>query len=51
MAPSLLLVKQTSVRILNLKAGIKGIVFLPITVASLMVLEFSILDFWLNYPC
>jgi hypothetical protein len=50
MAPSLLLVKQTSVRILNLKAGIKGIVFLPITVASLMVLVFFNFRFLAQLP-
>jgi hypothetical protein len=59
MAPSLLLVKQTYKRILNLKAGIKGIVFLPITVGSLMVFVFCIFGFlaefhffnlsWLGY--
>jgi hypothetical protein len=37
MAPSLLFVKQTYRRILDQKAGIKGLAFLPITVASLLV--------------
>jgi hypothetical protein len=50
MAPSLLFVKQTSVRILNLKAGIKGIVFLPITVASLMGLVFFNFRFLAQLP-
>src|SRR6478672_12186797 len=44
MAPSLLLVKQTYRRILNLKAGFKGITFLPITVGSLMICIFY---FWI----
>jgi len=47
MAPSL---KQTYRRILDLKAGIKGLVFLPITVASLLVFVFFILDFLNQFP-
>jgi hypothetical protein len=50
MAPSLLFVKQTYRRILDLKAGIKGLVFLPITVAFLMVFVFFILGFLNQFP-
>jgi hypothetical protein len=50
MAPSLLFVKQTCRRILDLKAGIKGLVFLPITVASLMIFVFFILVFLNQFP-
>lgn len=50
MAPSLLFVKQTYRRILNLKAEIKGIVFLPITVGSLMVFVFLIFRFLAQFP-
>lgn len=50
MAPSLLFVKQTSIRILDLKGGIKGIVFLPITVASLIVLVFFNFRFLAQLP-
>ena len=49
MAPSLLLVKQTYRRILNLKAGLKGITFLPITVGSLMIFVYFFLDIYLNF--
>jgi hypothetical protein len=45
MAPSLLLVNQTYRRILNLKAGLKGITFLPITVGSLMVSVYFIFGY------
>jgi hypothetical protein len=58
MAP-LLFVKQTYRRVLDLKAGIKGLVFLPITAVSLLVFVFFILGFlnqflffnisWLGY--
>ncbi|MGA9935977.1 MAG: hypothetical protein WBP83_12740, partial [Nitrososphaeraceae archaeon] len=50
MAPSLLFVKQTYRRILDLKAGIKGLVFLPITVVSLLVFVFFILEFLNQFP-
>ena len=50
MAPSLLLVKQTYRRIRNLKAGIKGIVFLPITVGSLMVFVYFIFVYLSQLP-
>jgi membrane protease YdiL (CAAX protease family) len=50
MAPSLLFVKQTYRRIQDLKAGIKGLVFLPITVVSLLVLLFFILGFLNQFP-
>jgi membrane protease YdiL (CAAX protease family) len=59
MAPSLLFVKQTHRRILDLKAGIKGLIFLPVTVALLLIFVFFILEFlnqfymfnisWLGY--
>ena len=50
MAPSLLLVKQTYRRIRNLKAGIKGIVFLPITVGSLIVFVYFIFGYLSQLP-
>jgi membrane protease YdiL (CAAX protease family) len=50
MAPSLLFVKQTYRRILDLKAGIKGLIFLPITVVSLMIFVFFILGFLNQFP-
>ncbi len=50
MAPSLLLVKHTYRRIINLKTGIKGIVFLPVTVGSLMLFVFFILKFLEQFP-
>lgn len=50
MAPSLLFVKQTYRRIQDLKAGIKGLAFLPITVVSLLVLLFFILGFLNQFP-
>lgn len=50
MTPSLLFVKQTRRRILDLKAGIKGLVFLPITVVSLMVFVFFISGFLIQFP-
>jgi hypothetical protein len=50
MVPSLLFVKQTYRRILDLKAGIKGIIFLPVTVASLLLFVFFILDFLNQFP-
>ncbi|HZD36085.1 MAG TPA: hypothetical protein VE130_12845 [Nitrososphaeraceae archaeon] len=50
MAPSLLFVKQTHRRIVDLKAGIKGLVFLPITVVLLLVFVFFILGFMNQFP-
>ena len=50
MAPSLLLVKQTYRRILNLKAGFKGITFLPITVGSLMIFVYFIFGYLSQFP-
>jgi membrane protease YdiL (CAAX protease family) len=50
MAPSLLFVKQTYRRILNLRAGIKGLVFLPLTVTLLVVFVFFILGFLVQFP-
>lgn len=50
MAPSLLFVKQTYRRILNLRAGIKGLVFLPLTVTSLVIFVFFILGFLAQFP-
>ena len=50
MAPSLLFVKQTYRRILDLKAGIKGLAFLPITVVSLLIFVFFILGFLNQFP-
>ena len=50
MAPSLLFVKQTYRRILDLRAGIKGLIFLPITVVSLMIFVFFILGFLNQFP-
>lgn len=50
MAPSLLLIKQTSTRIMNLKAGIKGIVFLPITAVSLIIFVFFNLKYLADLP-
>lgn len=50
MAPSLLFIKQTWRRILDLKAGIRGLIFLPITVVSLLVFVFFILGFLNQFP-
>jgi hypothetical protein len=50
MTPSLLFVKHTYRRILDLKAGIKGLIFLPITVVSLMIFVFFILGFLNQFP-
>jgi membrane protease YdiL (CAAX protease family) len=50
MAPSLLFVKQTYRRIQNLRAGIKGLVFLPLTVTSLVIFVFFIFGFLAQFP-
>lgn len=50
MTPSLLLVRQTYRRILDIKAGIKGVVFLPITAGLLMVFVFFIFGFFAKFP-
>jgi hypothetical protein len=50
MLPSLLFVRQTYTRILNLKRGIKGLVYLPLTVLSLMIFVFFILGFLTQFP-
>ena len=50
MTPSFLFVKQTHRRILDLKAGIKAIAYLPITAGSLMVFVFFIYGFFAKFP-
>src|SRR3712207_5084552 len=59
MVPSLLLIKDTKLRILNLKSGLKALIFLPITLTGLvfiiyfafnLVSQFPILNLsWLGY--
>ena len=50
MAPSLLLVRQTHSRFMNLKAGIKGLVFLPVTITMLIVFVYFISGFLNQFP-
>jgi hypothetical protein len=50
MTPSLLFVKQTHRRILDLKPGIKAIAYLPITAGSLIVFVFLIYGFFAKFP-
>lgn len=50
MTPSLLFVKQTYQRILDLKYGIRAIMFLPITVVSLILFVFFIFEYLAVFP-
>ena len=48
--PSLLVVKETKLRILNLLSGIRTLLFLPLTVAALLSYVFFVLPFLSHFP-
>lgn len=48
--PSLLVVKETKLRILNLRSGVRILLFLPMTVAALLGYVFFVLPFLSHFP-
>ncbi len=48
--PSLLLVKETKARLLNLKAGMRSLVFLPLTIGGLVAYILLAMDFVSTIP-
>src|SRR5437868_7674550 len=48
--PSLLVAKETRARLLNLKSGVKALLFLPLTVSVLVVYVIFVKDFVSQIP-
>ena len=48
--PSLLMVKETKKRVMDLKAGLKSLVFLPLTIGGLVAYILFAMDFLSHIP-
>ena len=48
--PSILLAKETKIRLSNLKSGYKALIFLPLTVSTLVIYVIFAMEFLSNIP-